>query len=386
MSHPFATATRRGAAALTALVALTGLALTTSPEAEAATVATHDRALQRSLDGLVRNPDVPAALASVRDGHGRVTNYTAGVADIGTRAKVPTDGYVRIASNTKMFTAVVVLQLVGEGKIELDESVETYLPGVVRGAGIDAEKITVRQLLQHTSGLRDNSFLDEGILPIRDRYFDARELVDSTLAQGPLFPPGTDWEYSNGGYVLLGLIAQKVAGRPFAELVTTRIIDRLGLSETYYPGPGDRTIRKPHPKGYLPVGEDGTLVDITEFDPSIAGAAGQMIATPSDVNKFLVGLHTGKLLEPRELAEMRKTVEAEPLPSSWTYGLGLIKFELSCGGTAYGHGGDADGYESRAAITTDGRAVTVVITNDDSAGDTTTKLIEVFDAALCARR
>ena len=385
MSHPFTTATRRrGAAALTALVALTGLALTALPEAEAATVPTHDRALQRSLDGLVRNPDVPAALASVRDKHGRVTNYTAGVADIRTRAKVPTDGYVRIASNTKMYTAVVVLQLAGEGKLKLDESVETYLPGVVRGEGIDAEKITVRQLLQHTSGLQDHSFLDKGILPVRDRYFDARELLDSTLAQGSAFAPGTDWDYSNGGYVLLGLIAQKVAGRPFAELVTTRIIDRLGLSETYYPGPGDRTVRKPHAKGYLPA-EDGKLIDITEFDPSIAGAAGQIIATPSDVNKFLVGLHTGELLQPREQAEMRKTVAAKPLPGGWTYGLGLIKFDLSCGGTAYGHGGDADGYESRAAITTDGRAVTLAITNDQTAGDTTLKVIEVFDAALCAK-
>ncbi|GAA3932875.1 serine hydrolase domain-containing protein [Actinoplanes auranticolor] len=386
MSHPFATATRRrGAAALTALVALTGLALTAPPEAEAATVATHDRALQRSLEGLVRNPAVPAALASVRDKHGRVTNYTAGVADIRTRAKVPTDGYVRIASSTKMFTAVVVLQLAGEGRIELDESVETYLPGVVRGKDIDAEKITVRQLLQHTSGLQSNTFMDKGILPIRDRYFDARELLDSTLAQGPAFAPGTDWDYSNGGYVLLGLIAQKVAGRPFAELVTTRIINRLGLSETYYPGPGDRTIRQPHAKGYLPVDEDGKLLDITEFDPSIAGAAGQIIATPSDVNKFLVGLHTGKLLESRELAEMRKTVPTNLLPG-WSYGLGLIKFDLSCGGTAYGHGGDADGYESRAAITTDGRAVTVVITNDQNAEATTMKLIEIFDAALCAKK
>jgi D-alanyl-D-alanine carboxypeptidase len=255
---------------------------------------------------------------------------------------------------------------------------------VVRGEGIDAGKITVRQLLQHTSGLKDNAFLDEGILPIRDRYFDARELLDSILAQGPAFAPGTDWSYSNGGYVLLGLIAQKVAGRPFAELVTTRIIDRLGLSETYYPGPGDRTIRKPHAKGYLPV-EEGKLADITEFDPSIAGAAGQMIATPSDLNKFLVGLHTGRLLKPREQAEMRRTVPTS-FPPGWTYGLGLIKFELSCGGTAYGHGGDADGYESRAAITTDGRAVTVVITNDDPAGDTTMKLIEIFDAALCAKK
>ena len=385
MTHPFATATRRGAAALTALAALTGLALTAPLEAEAATVATRDRALQRSLDGLVRNPDVPGAFASVRDKHGRVTDYTAGVADIRTRTGVPTDGYVRIASNTKMFTAVVVLQLAGEGKLELDRSVETYLPGVVRGEGIDAEKITVRQLLQHTSGLPNPTFLDQGILPVRDRYFDARELLDSSLAQGPTFAPGTDWKYSNGGYILLGLIAQKVGGRPFAELVTTRIIGRLGLSETYYPGPGDRTIRKPHAKGYLPVDEDGTLADITEFDPSIAGAAGQMIATPSDVNKFLAGVHTGKLLRPRELAEMRRTVPAKMLPG-WSYGLGLIKFDLSCGGTAYGHGGDADGYESRAAITTDGRAVTVVITNDDPAGDTTMKLIEVFDAALCAKK
>lgn len=387
MSHPFTTtARRRGAAALTALVALTGLALTALPDAEAAATPAGDRALQKDLNEAVRDGLLPGALASVRDADGRVTHYTAGVGNLKTGAKVPTDGYIRIASSTKMYTAVVIMQLVAEGRIRLDASVETYLPGVVRGKGVNPRKITIRHLLQHTSGLGDNSFLDQGILPIRDRYFDARELVDSALAQGVGFNPGEGFSYSNAGYVLLGLIAQKVTGRPFAEVVTTRIIDRLGLKETYYPGPGDRTIRKPHPRGYLPVDESFTMADITEFDPSIAGAAGQMIATPSDVNRFLVALHTGRLVPPHLLAEMRKTVPTTRMLPGWRYGLGLIEMPLSCGKTAWGHGGDADGFQSRSAITSDGRAVTIAATNDGVPMEKIVEFVGVLDAALCAKK
>ncbi|MCI4046492.1 serine hydrolase domain-containing protein, partial [Streptomyces sp. TRM75563] len=115
--------------------------------------AARPNAVQQALNTLVRDDGMPAALASVKDRNGRTRTYTAGVGDLTTGSKVPRDGQVRIGSNTKSFTAVVVLQLVGEGKIDLDAHVDTYLPGLVRGEGIDGNRITVRHLLQHTSGL-----------------------------------------------------------------------------------------------------------------------------------------------------------------------------------------------------------------------------------------
>ena len=387
-------------AATVTTVALSGLALSGVASAgvadraadAASTTKAPDRALQAGMDALVRDGALPGLLMSVRDPDGHVTNYTAGVGDIRTGRKVPTDGYARIASITKMYTAVVILQLVGEGKLALDDTVEEHLPGVVRGIGkgkaIDGRKITIRQLLQHTSGMPQYTFLDRGILPIRNRFFEPRELVDSTLAQAPIFAPGEKgkWAYSNSGYVLLGLVAQRVTGRPLAELVQDRIVDRLGLKETYYPGPGVRGIRSPHPQGYLFAPErdgevaKGDLVDITRFDPSVAGAAGQMIATPSDVNEFLVALKDGRLLEAPELAAMQETVRSGLLPG-WTYGLGAIEMELGCGITALGHGGDADGFQSRAAITPDGRAVTIVGTNDETQ---IYEVVDLFEKALCA--
>jgi D-alanyl-D-alanine carboxypeptidase len=349
------------------------------------------------MDALVSDGSLPGMLMSVRDRNGRVTNYTAGVGDIRRKSKVPSDGYVRIASNTKMFTAVAILQLADEGKLALDETVEKFLPGVVRGTGdgaaIDGRTITIRQLLNHTSGMPSRvPALSKGILPIKDRYFDAREMLDSALTGAPTVAPGQDrvWSYSNNGYTLLGLVVQKVAGRPFAEVITERIINRIGLAETYYPGPGDRDIRAPHPQGYLQSMDDqgepiaGELIDITRFDPSVAGAAGQMIATPSDINKFLVALQDGRLIQPSRLAEMRQTVDAPtPVPGWQRYGLGIFEMKLSCGITAYGHGGDADGFQTRAAITPDGRAVTVAGTNDEVKQF---EVIAFFDKALCAEK
>ncbi len=389
---------RRGVLAVTmAAVAAAGIAVAgvaSAGESGSRTGPAKNKALQASLDAIVQDGSLPGALMSVRDRNGRVTNYTAGVGDVRTGADVPVDGYTRIASITKMYTAVVVLQLVGEGKIALTDTVEKYLPGVVRGTGegapLDGRKMTVRQLLQHTSGLDSYTFVSKGILPIRNRFFDARELLDSALTQKPTFGPGEKpvWSYSNAGYILLGLVAQKVTGRPFAEVVTDRILHRAGLTETYFPAPGERGIRAPHPRGYMFTPDENgrpipgsDLVDITRFDPSIAGTAGQMIATPSDVNRFLVALQGGRLLKPRELAAMRTTVDAPGFPEGWRYGLGTIEFKLSCGITAYGHGGDADGFQSRAAITPDGRAVTLVGTSDEAHQ---AEILALFDKALCA--
>ncbi|MFD8984599.1 serine hydrolase domain-containing protein, partial [Streptomyces sp. NPDC059564] len=237
--------------------------------------------VQQGLNALVRSDGLPGALASVQDRWGRTRTYTAGVGDLATGSKVPVDGQVRIGSNTKTFTSVVVLQLVAEGKIGLDEAVDTYLPGLVRGEGIDGSRITVRELLQHTSGLPNyTAYLGDDL-----RHYEPRELVDIALRHKAEFEPGKGWAYSNTNYVLAGLIVLKVTHRPLAEEMDRRIIKPLGLRHTYFPAPGDATIREPHPKGYYQDAAGAPPHDITDMDPSWGWAAGQKISTNSDLNR-----------------------------------------------------------------------------------------------------
>ncbi|MFF2546210.1 serine hydrolase domain-containing protein [Kitasatospora sp. NPDC058063] len=340
--------------------------------------------VQQSLNALVKDDGLPAALASVKDRDGRTRTYTAGVGDTATGAKPPVDGQVRAGSNTKTFTAVVVLQLVAEGKIGLDEPVDTYLPGLLRGDGIDGRHITVRQLLQHTSGLPDYleapALSDETALQFR--YFEPRDLLDGALAQKARFPSGTGWEYSNTNYLVAGLIIQKVTGRPVGEEITKRVIDRIGLRHTYFPTPGDTTIHEAHPKGYFRSSPDAPLVDFTDMDSSIAWAAGAIVSTNTDLNSFFTALLGGRLLPPAQLAQMRTTVPAELLGPGVRYGLGLQSKPLSCGGLAWGHGGTARGYRSRGGVTDDGRAASITVTTvPDEAG--AQHMAAALDAALC---
>ncbi|MEV4630712.1 serine hydrolase domain-containing protein [Micromonospora sp. NPDC049523] len=357
-----------------------------APIANAETAAGGDRALRQSLEGLVRDDRFPAALASVRDRDGRVRNYTAGVADLRTKAKVPVDGQVRIASNTKMFTATVVLQLVGEGRVDLDTPVETYLPNLLRGDGIDGRNISVRQLLQHTSGLPD---YDEDLVPdyfsVQHTYFEPYEVLDVALRHPALFAPGSGWEYSNTNYIVAGLLVQKVTGRPIGEEITKRIIDRIGLRHTYWPALGEQTIRERHPNGYLALSPDAPLRDVTESEPSMGWAAGAMVGTPSDLNRFLAALVGGKLLKPEQLRQMQTTVEAPGADTvgDTRYGLGLATFKLSCGGFAWAHGGDAPGYETRNAITSDGRSATIAVTALPRTLEAATHVEAALNTALC---
>ncbi|WP_220447240.1 serine hydrolase domain-containing protein [Nonomuraea deserti] len=345
-----------------------------------------DDALQKQLNALVKKHRFPGALATVEDGEGRTRYYTAGVGDLKTKAEVPVDGQVRIASNTKSFTAVTVLQLVGEGKVELDEPIETYLPKLLRGKSGDGRKITVRQLLQHTSGLPNYTRWMPNILDVRNKYSSPQDLLKTAFAHKASFAPGTKWEYSNTGYIVLGLLIEKVDGRPVGEAITDRIIERIGLRHTYWPGKRVKTIRERHPKGYASRKPGGRLVDITHLDPSWGGAAGQLIATPSDLNRFWLALMDGKLLKPAQLSAMKKTMKAPGFPAGWEYGLGLMKMPLSCGGTAWGHGGDIDGYETRGGVTDRGRAATIAVTTLPATERAAMSVIKAADTALCAER
>ena len=316
-------------------------------------------AAQNLVDG-----GFPAALAAVTKADGSTVGVAVGTGNLETGEAPPLDGEIRIGSSTKTFTAVVILQLVQEGKINLDEPVETYLPGLLRGEGIDGSKITIRQLLQHTSGLPEYTDQTGHEDPVanRDNYYSPRDLLDFALKKPADFAPGSQWKYSNTNYVILSLLAERVTHRPLAEQITKRIIEPLGLAHTYYPGPGEEDIRGTHPHGYHRRSQ-GELEDITRKDPSEAGGAGAMISTPSELNKFFQAVLDGTLLSQDSIAEMKKTVDAgQPERGVDHYGLGIISTSLSCGGTAWGHAGSIPGYTTFNGVGPDGTAVTVAVT------------------------
>ncbi|MFF5564821.1 serine hydrolase domain-containing protein [Streptomyces sp. NPDC012623] len=386
-------AVRRRAAALLALTLVAGAGLpaayATATTTTAGASTDHgtkpgDKAMRKIVDGLVSGDQRPAALAGTRERDGRTGAFTAGYGDLAARTPVPADGQVRIGSNTKTFASVAVLQLVGEGKIGLDEPIETYLPNLIRGEGIDGRNITVRQLLQHTSGLPEfTQHIAVDFAALQHRYTEPRELLDLALQDKAMFAPGTKWAYSNTNYIVVGLLLQKVTGRPVAEVVNQRVVDRIGLRHTYFPQVGEMTIREKHPKGYHADEPGAPLRDASVTDPSWGWAAGAMVSTNSDMNRFFTALLDGRLLKPAQLAEMKTTVPAEDLAPGARYGLGLMRKPLSCGGVYWGHGGDIHGYETRGGVTEKGRSVNIAVTvlpNDLSEAEEMEKAV---DTALC---
>lgn len=383
------TAARVGAVVLTAALLGGGAWLSSRPDAptqERAPVTAEVRGdphVQAAVDGLVDDLGFPGALAHVVDADGVERDHTAGVGDLGTGAEVPVDGQVRIASNTKAFTATVVLQLVGEGEVELDAPIETYLPGLVRGEGIDGRRITVRQLLQHTSGLPNyTAVADMDPFATRDTYVTPRATTDLAFTQPALFEPGTDWSYSNTNYTVLGMLIEAVSGRPLAEQVTQRIIEPLDLEHTYVPAPGERTLRGEHPRGYHP-DEDGKQVDISVMDPSLAGAAGDIVSTPGELAEFFSALIGGELLEPAQLEQMQTLVDMPEEYPGDGYGLGLIRSTLSCGVVLWGHGGDIQGYATRGGVAEDGRGVIYAVTSLPDSMDTIYAMEDTVDDIVC---
>ncbi|MEV5706381.1 serine hydrolase domain-containing protein [Actinoallomurus sp. NPDC052274] len=354
-------------------------------------------ALQTVLDRLVREEGIPGILATITEPgpQGRVTTLRAGTGDLRTGRPVPTNGRIRIGSVTKAFVATVVMQLVGEGRIGLDTAVEHYLPGVVRGRGGDGRAITIRQLLQHTSGLPDPGDLlphDEDFVRQRFDHHDRGELIHHALGKPPTFvPPGAKgkWSYTNTGYLLLGMVIEKVTGaRSWHDEVQRRIVAPLRLRGTSSPRPGSYGIQGSHPRGYIRVASG--MADVTEQDTGYLDAAGDMVSTPDDVDRFFLALLGGELVRPAELDQMTQMIDAAPGGPVDRYGLGLERNELSCGGFV-GHSGQMHGYSTAAGLLLDrtgrpGRALTMTITTEPRDMDDFHHLMKAVDTALCDSR
>lgn len=371
------------------MIALTGLAtvLLAASVAPAAAKPQRTDPLQQRVDA-VHDTGAVGVFAEVMSADTR-HSARAGTAEAGTGRPMPQNGRFRIGSATKTFTATVVLQLVGEGLMSLDDTVERWLPGVVKGNGNDGGQVTVRQLLQHTSGIPEvrpeipslNSA--DGYRAERFRTYTPEELVGLAMRHRPDFvPPGSDWAYSNTNYVLAAMIIRKVTGRSWAEEVDNRIIRPLGLRDTTTPGTFP-FIPGPHARAYASFGT-GTSTDVTTLDPSAAVGSGSIISTAHDLNLFYTALLRGDLLDPPELGEMTTTRSAPEL--GVRYGLGLGEIRLPCGGSYFGHPGELLGYHAWAGVTRDGTRSAVVYVTSDGSRDTQEAMSTLVGQELCRSR
>ena len=317
--------------------------------------------LQQQLQQVVEAGS-PGAIALVNDGHS-VKVRAAGATDTGgARALRPTDRF-RAGSITKSFVATVALQLVGERRLSLSDTVEHWLPGILPYG----EHVTVRQLLNLTSGVPDNQgpVEEEYLKGNMTRSWSPRELVALVADQKPDFAPGTSWAYSNTNYMLAGLVIERVTGHRLGREVERRILAPLRLRDTSFPVNESR-IDGSHMSGYAFL--DGEMVDVTVLNPSGHWAAGNLVSTAADVAHFWHALLGGQLLAPRQLAAMKTTVPAWE-GTQHRYGLGLMKYPGPCG-TVWGNGGAIAGYSNDFQNNEDGTRQTAVIVDVNPAPDT----------------
>ncbi|MER5470534.1 serine hydrolase domain-containing protein [Streptomyces sp. NPDC002935] len=283
-----------------------------------------------------------------------------------TGNEIARSDHFRAGSITKTFIATVVLQLAAEQRLSLSDSVDDHLPGLVRGAGNDGRRITLRDLLRHTSGLHDFTSATRGTVPLTPLQAVRIALTHPPAERGR-------YAYSNTDYVLLGMVVEEVTGHSYATETERRVITPLRLTGTSFPG-ARASLPAPHGRAYA---ADGS--DVTELDPRVAGAAGELVSTLADLNRFYAALLGGELLPSHWLREMLDTRAAHG-----SYGMGLFPVKLPCGTTVWGHNGRISGSYVRSAATLDGRRVLTFRVNTDGVTDPTLEPA-VLAAEFCPR-
>ncbi|UKS29675.1 beta-lactamase family protein [Paenibacillus sp. HWE-109] len=303
----------------------------------------------------------PGILAKTTEG-GKKWGYATGVANLSTKKPMETDYRFRIGSVTKTFTATVVLQLAGENRLNLDDSIEKWLPSVIQGNGYNGNQITIRQILNHTSGIAEYSRSKDADFMDTKKSYTAEEIVRLGISLPPDFVPGKGWSYSNTGYVLLGILIEKVTGNSYAEEIENRIIEPLELLDTFLPGNSSVIPGTKHARGYSQPDEASEIKDVTYYNPSAGSSAGDMISDADDLNKFFSYLLGGKLLKEEQLKQMLTTV---PVGRNGIegYGLGISEIKLSNGVSIWGHTGGILGFSTIAGGTLGGNHTLVVSLN-----------------------
>lgn len=380
---------RARTAALTAATAMALSAALAVPAVAAGPVAApggHD-ATKRAVRAAVAD-GVPGVTVTVRRGHGTWA-ATAGVGNLETGKPRSARDHYRIASITKTFVATVVLQLEAEGRLSLDDTVDTWLPGLVRGNDHDGRRVTIRQLLNHTSGifdyLEDPGFQQtymtaDGFMKHRFDEAAPEELLAIAMKNRPYFEPGASFAYSNTNYLLAARVIEKATGNDYGDEIDRRIIAPLHLTSTSVPT-SRVTLPRPGSRAYSKLArtDTGPTYDVTELNPRLAYGSGQMVSSSADLTRFYSALLGGRLLPPEQLKKMKTTVGSSRETSR--YGLGLVDRKLTCGVHVWGHDGGISGSNSDAVTSENGRHSLAVNFNGDWSGSTDA----VIEAEFCDR-
>ncbi|KAA2261975.1 beta-lactamase family protein [Solihabitans fulvus] len=337
-----------------------------------------DRAdLRRALDAVVAG-GATSAIARVRDEHGE-WSAASGVGDRRTGRPADPNGRFRVGSVTKTFVSTVLLQLVGEHRLGLDDSIERWLPGLLP----NGQGITVRQILGHTSGIynfTDDAWTAEWVKNLF-RHYEPRDLIAYAVSHPPLFPPGTGWSYSNTNYLVAGLLAERVTGHPLRQELQARLFGPLRLAHTSYPGDFP-LILGPNNRGYEQLAPTGPAADVTELNPSPAGSAGAIVSDTEDLSRFYAALLDGHLLPPDQLAQM-ETMRDTGNAGIPRYGLGLASPNLRCGLRAFGHDGGIPGYSTVTLRSADGARQIVISISGPTSDAVYAAAAGLVDAAMC---
>jgi D-alanyl-D-alanine carboxypeptidase len=354
----------RRAATIAALSVAAGVSAAAVAGPAAATPAHQNQKLAVVADQAVA-AGIPGVIVRVDNGRGSAKTIVRQAAWTTKDHALAADDEFRMGSNTKTFTATMILQLVAEHRLALNDSIEKWLRGLVP----NGQNITLRMLLNHTSGL-DDIAQDPQALALMTGQVDelptAKEVLALGTARPVQFAPGKGWAYSNTGYVALGLVLEKVTGHSVADLVQQRIARPLGLKHTYLATavPSHRTGTlaegyEPDAAHLAPILPPGTPagfgfvgptrhehVNVTAINQSWLSAAGSIVSTASDWARFDQALMSGRLLPKAQRDEMRVVVPEDGSDGTdRSYGLGLEEVRTPCG-TVWGHDGDLPGYLS----------------------------------------
>ncbi|GFE67444.1 serine hydrolase [Chroococcus sp. FPU101] len=304
-----------------------------------------DAQLQNALDQAL--DDIPGAAVAIVSPRGTWFG-ASGASNLQTGTEVVLEDRFQIGSITKTFVATTILQLVEEGRLSLDDTLDQWLPPSVVSAIPNHESITIRQLLNHTSGLSD--YLDPLFIQAQTNIgvffndWQPEELVFFIDGQDPLFEPGESWAYSSTNYILLGMIAESVTNSSIASEIRSRILEPLDLDDTFFAN--EETITGGFVNGYWDFDNNGSLNDTTPANMSWAWAAGAMVSNTQDLARFMEALLINdELLEPESLDQMLTFVNGGASENYAAYGLGIGRLE-SPRRLWYGHRGQTLGYRS----------------------------------------
>jgi D-alanyl-D-alanine carboxypeptidase len=367
-------------AVVAALVALIVLASASGAAAQGDTRAS----LRQQLGALAAaDGGPPGAVVTLRRGS-TTTVLTTGVSDVATGRQPRATDHMRIASVAKAYNGAVILRLVARGRLRLGSTIGEVLPGMPRAW----HGVTVRRMLNHTSGLPDytrSEAFREQFQTDPEGFVRPAKIIGWVRREPLVFPPGRRYEYSNTDNIVLGLMAQAVTGRPYGRLLRRFVFRPLGLRETSFPV----TVPLPRPflHGYLT--EPGSPPEdvSTLLSPSGAWASGAIVSTPFELNRFVRGLLGSRLfpraLQRKQLRFVAGGQSSPPGPGANSAGLAVFRYRTRCG-TVYGHTGNFPGYVQFAAATRDGRrAVTTSLNIPAPSGALLAQLREMQETAVC---